>query len=188
MFAATEVRFSAPLELNRRAELAVTVTDIKQRTGRTGDLVLVELSRQLSQHGQEKLVEAQTLVYRNGGDRIAPIIASAPTSRPTWQPNTVELFRFSAATFNSHRIHYDVQYTRDTEGYPDLVVHGPLVAARLCGFAQSLGAERLKFFSYRGNAPLFVNQPIELRRGQDAGSFEAVRCDGVIAATARAQL
>jgi 3-methylfumaryl-CoA hydratase len=97
----------------------------------------------------------------------------------------VDLFRFSAATYNSHRIHYDQAYARGEEGYPELVVHGPFTAAKLCGLAQRLAGKPLTSFSFRAQAPLFVNQPIRLRAGDEAGSVVAVRCDGEVAMSAQ---
>ena len=100
-----------------------------------------------------------------------------------WRPGPVELFRFSAATFNSHRIHYDLDYARDVEGYPGLVVHGPLTAARL--FALAAAERQPRRFAFRAQAPLFAGQPITLRQS-GPGTFEAVRCDNVVAMTATA--
>ncbi len=102
-----------------------------------------------------------------------------PRSRPA-----ALMFRFSAATFNSHRIHYDQSYAREIEGYPDLVVHGPLTATKLADFAARHG--ELSHFDFRGTAPLFQGQQIILRR-ESENKFQALRCDGVVALEAKVQ-
>jgi 3-methylfumaryl-CoA hydratase len=188
MFAAAEMTFLAPLDLGAEAALTLTVADVRHRAGRSGDLVFVEVDRVLTQSGAERLRERQTIVYRAAGGQTAPIIpAEDLPSRPeavSWTPGTVELFRFSAATFNSHRIHYDLPYAQEAEGYPGLVVHGPLTAARLFGFARGRANARISRFSFRALSPLFAGQPIALAPGEQPGEVQAIRCDGVIAMTA----
>lgn len=185
MFAAAEVRQDRPLRLGGDAELVTTVQDVRGRQARSGDLVLVEVERALRQAGQDAIVERQTLIYRGEGDAVA-------LPRPDgavlgdWTPREPDLFRFSAATFNSHRIHYDRFYARDVEGYPDLVVQGPYTAARLAGLAQAALGRPLRTFTFRAVAPLFVRQPIQLSATEDPGAFVAVRCDGVTAMSAQA--
>jgi 3-methylfumaryl-CoA hydratase len=183
MWAAGSFSFHRPLMLGREAERVSTIADVSHRSGKTGDLVFVELEHAVSQDGAACVVERQTLVYRHAGQ---PLVAVAATEGPdpgdeVWTPSTVDLFRFSAATFNGHRIHYDQSYTREVEGYPDLVVHGPLTAARLCGYAAGGAGRPLKTFAFRALAPLFVNQPVRLRRGGAEGEVQAVRCDGTVA-------
>lgn len=188
MFAAAAMSFSAPLELGADAELTLTLAEVRHRAGRSGDLVFVEVDRVLTQGGAERLRERQTIVYRAAGEATAPVEPLAAPERPdavAWTPGPVELFRFSAATFNSHRIHYDLPYARDGEGYPGLVVHGPLTAARLFAYAASrLGP--ICRFSFRAQAPLFAGQPIVLAPGEGAGEVRAIRCDGAVAMVAEA--
>jgi 3-methylfumaryl-CoA hydratase len=95
-----------------------------------------------------------------------------------------QMFFFSAATYNGHRIHYDQASARGEEGYPDLVVHGPFTAAKLFDLASRTAAKLLTSFSFRALAPLFVGQPVRLRAGDDPSSVIAVRCDGQIAMSA----
>jgi 3-methylfumaryl-CoA hydratase len=127
-------------------------------------------------------------VYRGAGE-ATPAVVDTGTGGDgeLWAPNTVDLFRYSAATYNSHRIHYDQRYVRDDEGYPDLVVHGPFTAAKLCDLATRLAGAPLKTFSFRALAPLFVNQPVRLRHGDEPNSVIAVRCDGQTALSATFQ-
>ncbi|PTS89395.1 MULTISPECIES: MaoC/PaaZ C-terminal domain-containing protein [unclassified Caulobacter] len=192
MFAAAKLRFNTPLILGEPADLTLTVADLTLRQGKTGDLVFVELDRVLTQRGEVRVIERQTIVYRGQGEPLPPV-AEAPTldqdTGNLWTPTTVELFRFSAATFNAHRIHYDQPYARAVEGYPDLVVHGPLTAARLAGLAvRRAGGAPLKTFQFRAVAPLFVNQPVRLSAGDPSGGLAATRCDGAIAMSAEATI
>ncbi|HEY2709918.1 MAG TPA: hypothetical protein VGI95_17860 [Caulobacteraceae bacterium] len=185
MFASATFEFASPLTLREPAELTQTIADVRQRSGRTGELVLVDVARRLSQAGGLKLTELQTIVYREAGEPT-PAVADtgAGGEGEPWRPSPVDLFRFSAATYNSHRIHYDRAYAQGEEGYPDLVVHGPFTAAKLCGLAASLAGRPLRSFSFRALAPLFVNQPVRLCAGDEPGNVVAVRCDGQIAVSA----
>jgi 3-methylfumaryl-CoA hydratase len=188
MFASATLTFAAPLQLGEPAQLDQRIADVRQRSGRTGALVLVDVERRLSQAGALALTETQTIVYRGAGE-ATPAVVDTGTGGDgeLWAPNTVDLFRYSAATYNSHRIHYDQRYVRDDEGYPDLVVHGPFTAAKLCDLATRLAGAPLKTFSFRALAPLFVNQPVRLRHGDEPNSVIAVRCDGQTALSATFQ-
>jgi 3-methylfumaryl-CoA hydratase len=188
MFAAAVITFAEPLTLDAEGELSITVADVRHRSGKTGDLVFVEVDRRLSQRGRERLHERQTIVYRGLGNPVTPV---EPTDLPlrheaeVWAPTPVDLFRFSAVTFNSHRIHYDQPYVTQEEGYPGLVVHGPFTAAKLFAFAQSRAGREIRRFEFRAVAPLFVGQPIYLAPGED-DDVQALRCDGAVAMSARA--
>lgn len=182
MFAGSTVEFLAPLLLEREAVETRSIADVSHKVGRTGDLVFVEVDRTIDQDGVTRIRERQSYVYRSDGPRTSlPVLAVDPPEGELWHPDETNLFRFSAATFNSHRIHYDLPYAREIEGYPALVVHGPFTAAKLAAIAARQG--RLTQFRFRANAPLFLGQPIYLRA---AGSetVKAVRCDGKIAMTA----
>ena len=186
MFASSTLSFEAPLELGRPAELTSTIVDLRRRSGRqSGEMVLMDQKRELTQGGALKLTETQTIVYREMGEPT-PAVADtgAGGAGELWLPNTVDLFRYSAATYNGHRIHYDQAYARGEEGYPDLVVHGPFTAAKLNDLAARTAGARLKTFSFRAQAPLFVNQPVRLRAGDEPDTVVAVRCDGQIAMSA----
>jgi 3-methylfumaryl-CoA hydratase len=185
MFASAVFAFKAPLALGEPAQLVQTIADVRERSGRTGALVLVDVERRLSQAGALKLTETQTIVYREAGEPT-PAVADtgAGGEGELWAPNTVDLFRYSAATYNGHRIHYDQRYVREAEGYPDLVVHGPFTAAKLCDLAARTAGAPLQAFSFRALAPLFVNQPVRLRHGAEPNSVIAVRCDGQTAVAA----
>ena len=143
------------------------------------------------------IVERQDVIYRRGGGITPPTgpAAELPPAlgwRETVQPTTVLLFRFSAVTFNSHRIHYDRHYATKVERYPDLVVHGPLTAILLAQSAARHLAKPLRSFTYRSSSPLFVQEPVSIDgvltrspEGETA-AMTATRTDGVVAMSATA--
>ncbi len=124
MFASSVLRFEAPLALGEPAELGTTIADLRRRSGRMGDLVLMDVVRELSQAGRLRINETQTIVYRDAGDPIPPVAdTGAAGGGEVWTPTEVDLFRYSAATYNaSPHPDYDQAYARGEEGYPDLVV------------------------------------------------------------------
>jgi 3-methylfumaryl-CoA hydratase len=186
MFAASDIRFMAPLSIGAEADLIETVAEVTCKSGRSGDLVFVEVDRELVQDGTLRVEERQTIVYRDAGppQPLPPVEPAAADA--TWVPTETALFRFSAATFNSHRIHYDLRYATAEEGYPALVVHGPLTATRLADFAAATRGP-LKRFQFRALSPLFCGQPIRLVQGEQRATFTALRCDGATAMTAEVE-
>lgn len=185
MFAASAMTLIRSLKTGTSARQTSRVIGLKHKTGRSGDLVFAEVERQIEQHGELCVREVQTYVYRSEGEPI-PMPEpgpSLPEGNP-WDPREINLFRFSAATFNGHRIHYDLPYTTEVEGYPALIVHGPFTATKLAEVAMRDGT--LSEYSFRAMAPLFLGQPTFLRRVHK-GSYEAVRCDGAVAMTATAE-
>lgn len=186
MFAGANIQLREPLLPGGEAHRVTTVSDVAYKEGRSGELVLVTIEVVLEQGGRECLREVQTIVYRNK----QPLVAAPASDQATesidgalWQPREVDLFRFSAATFNSHRIHYDFRYAQVVEDYPNLVVQAPFTAAKLFGLA----ARRLRApdrFAFRAMAPIFRGDAIWLRQC-DERTFEAVRADGLIAMRAR---
>ncbi len=185
MFASAEFSFEAPLELGEPAELGSTIADIRRRSGRSGDLVLVDVLLELSQGGRLRLTETQTIVYRDAGAPTPPVAdAGSGGAGELWRPNPVDLFRFSAATYNGHRIHYDEAYARGEEGYPGLVVHGPFTAARLFDLAWRQAGAPIARFGFRALAPMFVGQSIMLRAGDEPRTVIAVRSDGEVGMSA----
>ena len=184
MFAASTAEILQPLLIGEEAEQTSTISNVTHKSGSTGDLVFVEVERVIAQSGELRLRETQTYVYRDvGSPPPMPQPLASPPQGDAWCPSEVNLFRFSAATFNGHHIHYDAPYARDVEGYPALVVHGPFTAARLASLA--MRNRPLKGFSFRARAPLFLGQAIYLR-AEAEGVFEAVRGDGAVAMTATA--
>lgn len=184
MFAAADIRFEAPLVLGEDAELTSTITGLNHKAGASGDLVFLEVDHVIRQHMKIRIRERQTYVYRAmGAAMLMPVPGDAAPEGEIWTPGPANLFRFSAATFNSHRIHYDLPYTQAEEGYPALVVQGPFTAARLASLAERRGP--LKRFSFRAQAPLFLGQAITLQHSD--GELRAIRCDGAIAMTGKVE-
>jgi 3-methylfumaryl-CoA hydratase len=187
MFAGAQMSFESRLELGAPAVLDMRVSGIRHKPGRSGDLVFVEVDRTVLQQETVRVREHQTIVYRDAGAPLPlPLAHEAPPDHAVWCPQPVNLFRFSAATFNAHRIHYDHAYATGEEGYPALVVHGPFTAVKLAACAESHARRPLATFEFKGIAPLFVSQPVYLGAGAEAGTFAAIRCDGVTAMTAKA--
>ena len=182
MFAACDIAFESPLRLGIEAQMVTKIAAVTHKRGRSGDLVFVEVARVITQDSLICVRERQSYVYR-GIDEPAVLPPPAKTEIPgeIWSPDSVNLFRFSAVTFNSHRIHYDLPYTRDEEGYPALLVHGPFVAVKLAALAGRRAP--LVHFSFRAQAPLFLGQSIILQEVDS--EVRAVRCDGTLAMTAR---
>ena len=194
MFAGGRIHRHHPLVVGRHTVRTATVRDAKEKAGRSGRLLIVEVVYEFHQDGRLAITEHQDLVYREASSALPALgapAAIAPESsgwRDEVTVDRVTLFRFSAATFNAHRIHYDEAYARDAEGYPGLVVHGPLTALLLAGSAaQHLGAE-LTRFAFRATAPLFEGQRFFIvgEFVDDGASLWAIRHDGVPAMSATA--
>ena len=185
MFAAAEMEFPAPLIMGEKARQTSEIISLSHKLGGSGDLIFAKVEKRLEQDDAIRVREVQTYVYRAAGDRISmPVPDAALPQGENWQPGEVNLFRFSAATANAHRIHYDMPYATGVEGYPALVIHGPFTAAKLAALAQRGAA--LSSFSFRAMAPLFLSQPVRLRKSE--AGYLAIRCDGVVAMEAKAGL
>jgi len=186
MFASSDMRFHAPLAQDELATHHAELVSLVHKKGSSGDLILAEVASRIEQAGELCIEERNTIIYRAGGSAtpaIAPKDLPPPDGAESWSPATADLFRFSAVTFNSHRIHYDLPYATGEEQYPGIVVHGPFTAAKLFGLARR-SAGPLTRFSFRAQAPLFCGQPVLLYTGEDANTVIARRCDGVTAMTA----
>lgn len=157
MWAGGRLRFDIPLIAGQVAEKVTVVDSYTRKEGRTGPLGFVTLRHEMRQNGQVCVTEWQDLVYREDPAPNAPR-PKAPAARDDAdrehdvQFDSTVLFRYSALTFNGHRIHYDLDYARDVEGYGGLVVHGPLLAQLLLLFAGQVG--EVAEFTFRATAPL----------------------------------
>ena len=135
MWAGSQFEFHGPIRVGDTITRTSTIHDVTEKTGRTGPLVFVKVRHEIRRAGDEAkaLTEFHDIVYREApkaGD-VAPAPVIAPTASAwerKWTPDDVLLFRYSALTFNGHRIHYDRKYVTEVEGYPGLVVHGPMLA------------------------------------------------------------
>ena len=166
MWAGGALEFQEAPLLGQTAERISTIAAIDQKQGRSGALAVVTVTHDLFQNGVLCLRERQDLIYRHDPDPNAPQpeAKQAPTDEHhsrTAQFNSTLLFRYSALTFNGHRIHYDREYCQSVEGYPGLVVHGPMLAQMLIHFATDLLGS-LKTFDFRATSPLFDFETAEL--------------------------
>ena len=176
MWAGSRVDFLKPLRIGASIARRSTITDVQEKAGRSGKLIFVRVEHRVSDESGPVLSESQDIVYR---DLPAPNgMAGPPKLAPTkvdwarrFEPNPVLLFRYSALTFNSHRIHYDRTYVTEVEGYPGLIVHGPLIATLLL---HELTARRpnadITHYSFRAVRPLFDTTPFFVC-GSDEGSI-----------------
>lgn len=160
MWAGGRFAFHAPLRVGEPVLRRSRIADVQARQGRSGPLCFVAVDHQILQSGRLAVSERHDIVYR-GLSPAAPPAAPPDSPAPAGEhqrrvtPTPTLLFRFSAITFNGHRIHYDAPYATGVEGYPGLVVHGPLQAALLCHFAAGLQGAPLRRFAFRSRAALF---------------------------------
>ncbi|XDA97827.1 MaoC family dehydratase N-terminal domain-containing protein [Sulfitobacter sp. LCG007] len=172
MWAGGRLRFEAPLRAGVPASRTSVCESSTRKEGRSGLLALVTLRHEIRQDDRPCVTEWQDLVYRRDPDPaapapVAPTARSDETERREMSFDAVLLMRYSALTFNGHRIHYDIDYARDVEGYANLVVHGPLLAQILMlAAADHFGP--LSEFSYRATSPLLLGETAEIcRAGRD---------------------
>jgi 3-methylfumaryl-CoA hydratase len=198
MWAGSRLRYLAPLRVGDTAERHSRISKIEHKSGKRGELWFVTVEHTTRSQGRDCIVEQQDIVYR---EAATPGTAPSPTpprheAQAQWvqsvMPGTTLLFRYSALTFNGHRIHYDADYAREVEGYPALVVHGPLTATLLQQFVlQQCPGRRLAGFEFRGVSPLHVDRTFTLEgalQGDDAAELWARGPDGELAMAARATL
>ncbi len=164
MWAGSRFDFRAPLKVGETIKRVSTIADVTMKSGRTGPLVFVLVRHEITGAGGGSLTEEHDIVYR--GPALPGEAAPAPKPAPAtaaWRrdisPDDVLLFRYSALTFNGHRIHYDRRYVTEVEGYPGLIVHGPLIATLLIDLLRRNTDARVKSFTFRAMNPLFDIAP-----------------------------
>ncbi|MBN3786621.1 MaoC family dehydratase N-terminal domain-containing protein [Burkholderia sp. Ac-20353] len=162
MWAGGRVTFEAPLPIGGTATRTSRVLSVERKEGRSGRLGFVTVEHTVVSGGSIAIREEHDIVYRGAAEpgTATPAPKAAPEDAQ-WQrditPDEVLLFRYSALTFNGHRIHYDRSYAREVEGYPDLVVHGPLIATLLLDLVpRSLPGATIREYAYRAVRPTFV--------------------------------
>jgi 3-methylfumaryl-CoA hydratase len=169
MFAGGRAWRHGPLRIGQPATRRTWQATAARKQGRSGPLHFVTVRTEVSQGGQVVITEEQDLVYReagaNGQARSGPGVAVAGRDWPV-TVDPVLLFRFSALTYNAHRIHYDLQFAR-AEGYPGLVVHGPLQALLMAELARPAGSE----YAYRLVAPLYEGQGLVVSACPDGAAI-----------------
>ena len=176
MWAGSQLEFRAPLRIGDAVQRRSTLADVSAKSGRSGELVFVKLRHELFCNGaaEAALVEHQDIVYREAqraGDPPPPpqpAPADAAWQRE-WRPDEVLLFRYSALTFNGHRIHYDQPYATTVEGYPGLVVHGPLIATLLLDLLhREVPAVQVAGFRFRALRPTIAGRPMRVNGAPQA--------------------
>lgn len=169
MWAGGRFRFLGPLCVGTQAERRSTIRSIKSTAGKSGPLVFVTVEHRVGLQGQGALVtEEHDIVYRSAESAAATAgFPKTPSLVPRWErsliPDEVLLFRYSALTFNGHRIHYDQPYVTGEEHYPGLIVHGPLMATLLIDLlAGHVKPHAIREFSFRSMSPLFSGNRLDL--------------------------
>jgi 3-methylfumaryl-CoA hydratase len=198
MFAGEHVRFHRPLRIGEAVRRETELADISLKTGGTGTLVFATVTSRVFGPDGLAVEDARRTAFReevkagerNQAPRREPVPADVPWRRPI-TPDPVLLFRFSALTFNSHRIHYDRPWAMEVEGYPGLVVHGPLTTTLLVDFARDQHpGRRIVSYTTQARAPLFDTAPFELRGRPTAKGCEcwAVTPEGTMAMSAEMEI
>ncbi|WP_445503832.1 FAS1-like dehydratase domain-containing protein [Microvirga sp. G4-2] len=192
MWAGGNLTFHDDLRVGDEVRRISRIDDVEQKQGRTGALCFVTVRHQIEVNGRLAVEERQDLVYRDldasgRADKPPPLAEQGAQQRPM-KAETPLLFRYSALTFNGHRIHYDRRYTTEVEGYPGLVVHGPLQAALLCNYATELRSAPPTRFSFRGLSPLFDDDVFVLHAADDGDRLKlwTARKGGPVCMTAEA--
>ncbi len=182
MWAGGTIRTLGPMRVGATIRRASRVASIEMKEGRSGPLCFVAVDHTYSDGGAAVVSERHDIVYRGGGQ------AGAGQQQPCSLPETKAavtvattptlLFRYSALTFNGHRIHYDLPYARDVEGYAGLVVHGPLQATWMLHLAQSLLGKVPEYFRFRGVRPLICGDVAGIGATREVGALRLSVRDG----------
>jgi 3-methylfumaryl-CoA hydratase len=172
MWAGGRLAFLAPLRLGEPIRRVSTIADVSAKSGRSGNLVFVLVRHEIFGPAGLAITEEHDIVYRDAPapGETAPPPKQAEATSP-WHraitPDDVLLFRYSALTFNGHRIHYDRRYVTTEEGYPGLIVHGPLLATLLVDLFRRNDAREVKSFSFRALSPVFDTTPFTVHGTPD---------------------
>jgi 3-methylfumaryl-CoA hydratase len=195
MWAGGRLQFYHPLHIGEQVSRDSTITSIDEKTGSTGPLLFVTVRHTISDSNGVALIEEQDLVYRGaqgvsaGADQASAPVADGVSTNVVI--DTPLLFRYSAVTGNAHRIHYDQNYAANEEGYASLVVHGPLQATLLAGFAlRQRAGSTLAEFSFRSRRPALLHRcPLTLEAWPEGKSLylRSLDSERVVCTTAEAK-
>lgn len=185
MWAGGRVRFLASIPIDATLDRESEEIKVEEKIGRSGRMRFVTLRHRIYREGTLAIEEEQDLVYREAavpGSTMPLVAAAAATSLPQdtrhVRADTVQLFRFSALTFNAHRIHYDRDYAVRQEGYPALVVHGPYIATLLMDhYLRAHPAPAIAHFAFRAVRPIFDTDPFSLASVEQQGSTSLMAID-----------
>lgn len=194
MWAGSRMRFASPIRVGERARKVAAIDDVSVKEGKSGPLCFVTLAEEVfGADGRLATREERTQVYcppaGPGAPRQAP---ASPAWSRTVRPASVLLFRYSALTMNSHRVHYDKDYARDVEGYPGLLVHGPLIMTLMLDlFRREMPGAEIESLDLRALAPVFDTADFSVHGapGDAPGACRlwAATADGRLAMTADAR-
>lgn len=203
MWASSKMQFYAPITIDAVIERRSKVVAVSEKDGGSGRLAFVDVEHMTRANGTVAVIETQTLVYREAAAPDAPLSPPPPGEGAfdpsAWDahrslvPSTALLFRYSALTFNGHRIHYDRRYVTEVEGYPGLIVHGPLIATLLMDLLRRNRPDaQVRAFEFKALRPTFDTQSFSVH-GQMAPDGRSVRlwgrdADGWLTMDARATL
>ena len=193
MWAGGQLAFFHPLRIGDAIERVSTIDDVTVKSGRSGELCFVRVRHEINSPRGLALREFHDIVYRPDPVPGAPAAAADPAPDGPWSerigPDDVLLFRYSALTFNGHRIHYDRNYVTGVEGYPGLIVHGPLLATLLAGLGgRGFAGREPRSFSFRALKPVFDLHPFDIcgkPDGSDAADLWVRDFEGHRSMTAR---
>ena len=192
MFAGAEYEFHRALRVGDEVKTTWNITDISRKNGSSGELVFINILREF--HVRETLcaTENRNIVFTDSDPKIREL--NGPEESGEWieemSTNPLQLFRYSALTFNGHRIHYDRPYATEVEAYPGLVVHGPLLATWLSLFAARKSGRELKKFRFRAKRPVFDLHHFNLTgdlSGNDAAKLRVLDHQSQLAIAAEAE-
>ena len=191
MWASSKIEFHAPLRIGAKTERISRIVSITEKEGGSGKLAFVDVLHETRTRWRLRVRETQTLVYRAAAASDAPLSPPEPGEGrfdpdawewvKTYRPDERLLFRFSALTFNTHRIHYDLPYAREVERYRGLVVHGPLIASLLLKTLSGwFPTNRVKRFEFRGVSPAIAGEEVHfaLREAPEGIELGAFASDG----------
>lgn len=193
MWASSKVEFIHSLPIGATMKRESTIASVNEKTGKTGALVFVEVAHDIEVDGEIAIRERQTIVYREASRSSAPLPDDNAVEPTDWQlvekltPSALLLFRYSALTFNSHKIHYDLPYAKSQELYPALIVHGPLMATLVLQMAAKRGD--VSEFSFRAVSPAYCEQSLFLAANfdQTTGELATIGGDGRTCLSARVE-
>ena len=194
MWAGGRLQFHKPINIGERIEKSSTIKSISQKSGRSGELCFVTVVHELSNAAGLCLTEEHDIVYRQLATGAIAGEIQTNDRQADWMvkihPDPVMLFRYSALTFNAHRIHYDRDYCQRVEGYQGLVFHGPLTATLLVNLAiEKNSGRKLRSFEFKAQRPLFDTSPFEIAIsvGMQDCELWANTPDGQLAMSAQAK-
>jgi 3-methylfumaryl-CoA hydratase len=180
MWAGGRIEFVAPLRVGDALRRKSTIRNVESKSGKTGALVFVTVEHEVHAGDTLAVREEHDIVYREAARPALTPAQSAAAPAPAtaqWRreltPDPVLLFRYSALTFNGHRIHYDIDYCRDVESYPGLIVHGPLQTTLLLDLCRRHAPRPIRRLEYRAVRPVFHGKPLTVNGAPDADGTRA---------------